>query len=66
MCVYMCVQMLEGMAEPATPVTRLVLLGDIFDFWLIPMDVEPQPLRKVVLSDDILGFNLTRMVDTVL
>merc|ERR1719158_2700448 len=57
--------MLESMTHPDTPVTRLVLLGDIFDFWLIPIDQMPLPLEQVVHNDNLYGFNLTRMSDTI-
>ena len=58
-------QMLESMTHQDTPVTRLVLLGDIFDFWLIPIDQTPMPLEQVVSSSNLYGFNLTRMTETV-
>jgi UDP-2,3-diacylglucosamine pyrophosphatase LpxH len=55
-------QFLAEMADPANdngpPITHLVLLGDMWDWWLVPLDQEIPHPAELFESTDAFGYNI--------
>ena len=57
--------MLEGMADGTDKIDDLVILGDLMEFELVPMNQTTTYSTDLFSHKDIYGFNVPKMIQAV-